>query len=449
MANTSEIPVTIVREEPAAGRVKLDIEVSKDTVRHVMGRVEAEFRKHARIPGFREGKAPRSLLKRHYGPRIMSETKDRILREGVRSALAEADVQPLTVPQIENEQQLTITEGEDFVFAVEFDVPPAFELPDYKALDLPTGAAEVEEEKVESFIQELLSSRVSYETVERPARKGDLVKASYEAKIDDDLEVPASAKFLASATETWVALREPEVLPGIAEALVGVEAGSEKDVDVQFPEEFYEAAFAGKTLAYHFEIMEIQAASTPELTDEFARDLGAESAEDVRTRVRSNLEMQEQREKAEAVRQAVIDQLLEKVDFEVSPALLARESYDVLVNLYQEAARSGKKEEELQENLDALRQQAEEQATKNLRQRFVLEKIAAAEGIELDPSELNSTIKMMAQYQRVTEKKVLQRLRESGRLYDLMDSLRANHTIQRIIELNSEAPADSADTATT
>lgn len=441
MATTNEIPVNVVREEPAACRVKLDIEVTKDTIRDVMGRVEGEFRKHARIPGFREGKAPRSLLKRHYGTRILEETKDRILRSGVRSALAEADVQPLTVPQIENEQQLTVTEGEDFVFAVEFDVPPAFELPDYKSLNLPLGAAEVEEEKVESFIQELLSSRASYDKVDRPAQKDDLVKASYEAKIEDDVEVPASAKFLASATETWVALREPEVLPGIAEALVGVEAESAKDVDVEFPADFYEAALAGKKITYHFDIIEVHAASTPELTDEFARDLGAENAEDVRVKVRSNLEMQEQREKAETVRQAVIDQLLEKVDFEVSPALHARESYDTLVNLYQEAARSGKKEEELQENMEALRQQADEQATATLKQRFVLEKIAEAEDIQIDPTELNATIRMMAQYQKVTEKKVLQRLRESGRLYDLMDSLRANHTIQRIIELNS------ADTA--
>ena len=445
MANTPEIPVNVVREEPAAGRVKLDIEVTKDTIRDIMGRVEGEFRKHARIPGFREGRAPRSLLKRHYGPRILAETKDRILRDGVRSALAKEEIQPLTVPQIENEQQLEVKEGEDFVFAVEFDVPPAFELPDYKSLDLPSGAAEVEEEQVENFIQELLSSRASYDTVDRPAQKEDLVKASYEARIEDDTEVPASAKFLASATETWVALREPEVLPGIAEALVGVEAGSEKDVEVQFPEDFYETAFAGKTLTYHFDIIEVQAASTPELTDEFARNLGAEDAEDVRVKVRSNLEMQEQREKAEAIRQAVIDQLLEKVDFEVSPALHARESYNILVNLYQDAARSGKKEKDIQENIDSLRQQADEQATATLKQRFVLEKIADAEGIQLDPTELNTTIKMMAQYQKVTEKKVIQRLRESGRLYDLMDSLRSNHTIQRIIELNSTDTAAAAD----
>ncbi|MDT8391772.1 MAG: trigger factor [Lentisphaeria bacterium] len=441
MATTHEIPVNVVREEPAPCRVKLDIEVTKDTIRDVMGRVESEFRKHARIPGFREGKAPRSLLKRHYGPRILEETKDRVLRSGVRSALAEADVQPLTVPQIENEQRLAVTEGEDFVFAVEFDVPPVFELPDYTSLDLPIEAAEVEEEKVENFIQELLSTRVSYDKVDRAAQKDDLVKASYEAKIGGDMDVPASAKFLAAATETWVALREPEVLPGIAEALVGVEAGSAKDIEVSFPDDFYESAFAGKTLTYHVDIIEVHAASTPELTDEFARDLGAESAEDVRMKVRSNLEMQEQREKAEAVRQAVVDQLLDKVDFDVSPALHARESYDTLVNLYQQAARSGKKEEDIQENIDTLRRQADEQATATLKRRFILEKIADAEGIKIDPSELNATIQMMARYQNVTEKKVLQRLRESGRLYDLMDSLRANHTIQRIIELNS------ADTA--
>lgn len=436
---SNEIPVNVVREEPAPCRLKLDVEVPVETVDDIVGRVERDYRRYARIPGFRPGKAPKSLLRRHYGTRVIDDAKDRLLREATKAAIDDQNVQPLTVPQVENEQQLRLVEGQNFVFAVEFDVAPEFDLPDYKSLDLPASEAGINEENVEDFIERLLSSRVSYDQVDRPAGAGDLLKATYQAVIDDGTEVPASAKYLAEGKETWVALREPEILPGIVDSLVGVEGGTEKDVQVQFPDDFYETAFAGKTFSYHFEILEVHASTTPELTDDVAKQLGAENAEDVRERVRSNLEEQTRREQAEARRQAVVEQLLAKVDFPVPPALLARESYQVLLRMYQEAARGGTPEEELEGRIQEMRQQADETARRNLMRNFVLEKIAKEESLSVEPDELDATVRMVAAYQGVTEKKCLRRLQESGRLIDLLDDMRNSKTIQRILEINSPA----------
>jgi len=444
---TNEIPVNVVREEPAPCRVKLDVEVSAETVDSVIGRVEKEYRRYARIPGFRPGKAPRTLLKRHYGTRILDDAKDRILREGTQGALSDQDISPLTVPQVENEQELTLEESAEFVFAVEFDTTPTFEVPDYKTLTLPSEDVGVEDEKVEDFISQLLSSRASYDKVDRAAEEGDLLKATYQARIDEEMEIPPTAKFLAEGKDTWVALRDPEILPGVTKVLAGAEPGSQHDIEIEFPEDFYETAFAGKKLPYHFEILEVHASSTPELTDDVAQQLGAESADDVRERVRANLESEGLREKAEAVRTSVVDQLLGKIEFSVPPSMHARESYDVLVNMYQEAARGGTDEAQLREQLDSMRQQADEQATANLKRRFVLEKIADEEDIRVDPQELDATIKMMASYQKVTEKKCLQRLRESGRLMDLLDDMRSSKVIQRIIQLNTTDAGADADEA--
>lgn len=434
---THDIPVNVVREEPAPCRIKLDVEISAETITDLHAQVERDYCRHARIPGFRPGKAPRALLERHYGARILEDLKDRLIREGTRAALADQKVSPLTVPQVENEQALRVKEGEDFVFAIDFEVAPEFDLPDYRNLDLPSDHVDIAEDKVDDFIGRLLSRRTSYEKVERPAQAGDLLKATYQATLPEGFEVPASARYLVEGKETWVGLREPEILPGITEALTGIEAGGAKDVEVAFPGDFYETAFAGRTLPYHVEVIEVQTAVVPELTDDVAKSLGAESAEDVRERVRISLHDEERRNAHNARREAVVDQLLENVDFPVPPSLLARESYDQMVVLYQQAARGGATEAQLKEQMEAMRQQAGETAQRSLKRKFLLEKIAEAEHLVLDPREVDTTIRIMAHYQKISEKKCLQRLRESGRLMDVIDDIRANRALQHILHLNA------------
>jgi trigger factor len=442
---TNEIPVNVVREEPAPCRLKLDVEISAGTVQNIHAKVERDYCRHARIPGFRPGKAPKALLKRHYGGRILEDLKDQILRDGTRAALADQNLSPLTVPQIENEQQLTVAENQAFVFAIEFDVAPEFELPDYRHLDLPPEDVEVDDEQVDSFIARLMSRRTSYEKVERAAQAGDLLKATYQAALPEDFEVPATAKYLVEGTETWVALREPEILPGVTAALAGAEAGGGRDIEIVFPEDFYESMFAGRTLPYHVEVVEVHASVVPELTDEVAKSMGAESADDVRERVRANLESEERRQKFTARREAIVDQLLGKVDFPLPPTLLARESYEALVGLYQQAARDGAAEDQLKEQMESMRHEADRVAQRTLKRKFLLERIAEAEELQLDPREIDATIRMMAQYQKMSEKKCLQQLRESGRLMDLIDDLRSNRTLQHLLQIHAREDAAGGD----
>ena len=114
--------LNIVREEPAPCRIKLNIEVPAALVKDALAQAEKEFKKHAKIPGFRPGKAPRTLLLRHYGDRIQDETKDRLLRDNARAAIAEQKLEPETAPSIDNEGTLTVVDGESFVFAITFDI---------------------------------------------------------------------------------------------------------------------------------------------------------------------------------------------------------------------------------------------------------------------------------------------------------------------------------------
>ncbi|MCF7853679.1 MAG: trigger factor [Candidatus Pacebacteria bacterium] len=427
---------TVVREETAPCRIKLNIEMPRPMVEAAFTDVEKQFKKMAEIPGFRKGKAPRKLLLQRYGEKIQEEVKDRLLRSGFNTAVKQEDLTPETAPHIENEESLAANKDESFVFAAEFDIAPTFDLPDYTSIDVSVETSSVDENQVENIIENILQSRTSYEQVDRPAQKEDLLKVSYEATLDEPADdLPESAKYLLSADETWIALREPEILPGITAELDGAETGTKKDVSITFPEDFHEDMLAGKTVPYSVEVHEVHAAEIPELTDELAQEMGAESAEHAKQQIRSNLEQQEAMQKQRTIRERILTKLMDQVDMPLPPQMLARETYNILMRLYQEKAQQGTPEEELKEKTEELRKQADEMAKASLKRHYILSRIADEEDIQVDREELEQMIQMLARSHQETPKKLKERLTQTGRIVELVDHIRENKATEKLVSL--------------
>jgi len=433
------VPV-IVREEPAPCRIKLNIEIPQAKVAELYDAVEREFVRQAQVPGFRHGKAPRSLLRRHYGPRINDTVMDRLLRWGTGEALRQENLEPETVPRIENEDNLQVRPDAGLVYTVSFDVAPAFELPDYKHIAIRQEAVEVSDDQVEQVIMEVLRSRTSYDKVDRPAQPEDLLKASYHSQLED-AELPESARYLLQADETWIALREPEIFPGVTEKLSGGEAGETRQITVSFPEDFYEEALRGKTVEYTVHIDEVHAASTPEFTDDVARQFGADSADQARERIRQSLVARGQEHRQEALRNQLLKQLLDQLDFPLPPAMVARETYQVLLRLYQREVQQRTSEESLNERRDQLRHQAEKIARSHLKRHYLLRRIAAAENIQVERHELNDMLQYLSRVNHVSPKVMQRRLEDNNQLGDLADHILESKTISRLMALADIQPA--------
>lgn len=426
---------TVVREEPAPCRVKLNIEVPHADVAQTLQELEREFRKVAKIPGFRPGKAPRQLLWRRHGDDIRGEAKDRLLQSGLRAALEQEDLQPETPPHIDNRDNLVVNPDDSFVFAAEFDVRPEFELPEYKGLGVSCDPVDVSDDRVEEAINQMLSSRTSYEKVERPAASDDLLKVSYKGTLAEPVEdLSESARYLLEADDTWLPLCEPELLPGAAAQLTGANPGDARDIDVAFPEGFHESALAGKSASYTVHVHEVHAASTPELDDDVARELGADDAEDARNRIRQNMEQRAKGEQDQAVRARLLNTILAKVDFPLPPQRLTGEIYGVLQALFQERARQGVSEDTLKEQGEELRQEAERIARIQLKRHYVLDRIAQQEGIEVPTEDVQQAIQYLAATHRTDAKDMLKRLQDSGRIYDLVEQVRQNKVMDYLIE---------------
>ena len=442
--DTSTPRLTVLRTDIEACHIKLDIEVPADQVNHRLDEAVALFRKSARVPGFRPGKTPRALLLKRFGDGIVEEAKKGLIQDAVKQACEMEKVEPETTPRLENEEAVTLLADAPFVFSVSFDTAPQFELPDYKGLPVTKQNTDIKDDAVQEVIDGWLQQRASYGKVDHPAEAGDLLKVTYKGTLQDDgPEPPETAAFFLEAEETWVALREPEIIPGTVAALIGVEAGDVKEIEVTFPEDYSEPSLQGRNAKYNFEILEVHAAQIPELTEEVAKEVGADSVEEVRGRVRKNLEENHEREQEESVRRQIVDSLIEKVDFPLPPTLLRAETHQAFSRIVEANVRSGQNEDDVKSRQQEIAAMAGELAERQLRRYFILRKIAEAEELKVDPQELAQVIEGLSRYHKTPVKTMQRRLQESGRIADIIIGLRENKTIAHLVSLAEVSDRES------
>ncbi len=432
-----ESTLKVNREESVPCHLKLHVEVPEEQVDEVFNKFERDCMNKAKVPGFRPGKVPRNMIRKQYGKQIQEQATEKLIQDKVQEALKQEGLTPESQPILEDKKNISAERGRPFSFTFEFDVEPEFELPDYRNIAVPDEGEKVDDSQVEEMIGEVLQGRRSYETVERPAELEDLLKADYQAKLDEEkmAEYPESAKFILQNENGWLALRDPEILPGIKESLLGVQAGDTCEITVEFPDDFFESSLAGQSLQYVVDVKEVQGAVTPELTDETAKELGAESAEDVRNKVRGNLEQRADQERKGRQRQEIVNSLLDEVEMTIPPHSLAQETSELYMQMNQrdsggqggEAGEGGDEKSE-----DEKQQEADRAARHRLKRSYILRKIADTENIKVEQNEMQSTIESLSRYHQTSAQDLMQRLQESGRIVDLLDDIRANKTLEHL-----------------
>jgi trigger factor len=441
--DNSIAPLTVLRTDVEPCRLKLDIEVPAERVRKVYRDTEKAFNQHGRVAGFRPGKVPRALLLRQYGSRIDQECRQELIRSSLRELLEKEPRPPEGGIRIEDEDKLTLSPDRAFVFSVSFDVAPSFELPVYKGIRVSRQAAMVQDAQVDEAIGNWLQRRTSFDKVDRASQPGDMLKANWDATLAAPAELPETSKFYITGRDNWLALREPELIPGVIRGLTGLKPGASKELDVVFPASFHEQALAGQRAHYVFTVTEVHGPQTPELTDELAKSAGAESAQQMRDRVRDNIKAEHERRQEQSVRQQVLTALLAGADIPLPPARLRQTSYEMLMRLYDREIRRGTPQEQLGQRQEELRRLAEEEARHSLKRYYVLRRIAEAEGIAPDAERVNQMIHLMAVANRIAPRVLARRLRESGGLDDVVASVREEMVLERLVALAEVSGGES------
>jgi trigger factor len=403
--------VNVTVEHLAPCKKLVRVEVETDKVDAAFDEVTREFQKHARLPGFRAGKAPRHLVIKAYTSRIDEEVLHKLLSESFREALREQQLNIVGRPEVEQTQ---FGRGQPLQFTATFETAPDFELPEYQGLPVRREVRIVTPEDIERAIGILLEQRATYVDVARPVQSGDYVVVNYQGTCDGKpiTEIAATARGLTEKKDFWLHVAEGSFIPGFTEQLVGALAGEKRTVTVQYPADFVASQLSGLTGVYEVEIVQVKEKQLPELNDALAQAYGAETVEKLRAGVQRDLENELQHKQKRDTRDQLVRELLNRVRCELPESVVLSETKNTVYDIVRENQERGVSRESIDQNKEQIFAVANNSAKDRVKASFVMGRIAAKEGIKAERDEVARRIVMLAERYQIKPEQMVKQLQE-------------------------------------
>ena len=383
------------------------------------------------VPGFRKGKVPQAMVEKMYSASMFYEEAANDLIPGAYEAAAkESGLDITSYPEIDVVQ---MEKGKNFIFTAEVALRPEVELGAYKGVEIEKVITEVTDEDMEEEIKKVQEQNSREVTVERVAENGDTVMIDYAGSVDgvafDGGTAEGQALVLGSGT----------FIPGFEEQLIGAAAGADVDVNVTFPEEYHAKDLAGKAALFKVKVHEVKTKEYPEVDDEFAQDVSdfetlAEYKEDLKKRLE---ERKAETAKAER-QQKVMNIVVENAKMDIPEAMVKKSTDDMMNQYAQDLAAQGLSMDIYFQYTGMTPQQLAEQmkpqALANIKNRLVLDAIAAAENVEITDEEIEAEIKRLAETWKMEADKV--------REYMDVDLMRKDMSAQKALDMITDAAVE-------
>jgi trigger factor len=434
---------TTLKELPTS-RVEVAVEVAAADVEKATSRAARAMAKEMRMPGFRAGKAPPSLVIQRlgFGPVLQEAIRD-ALPEWYELALFDAGVSPIGDPSIE----MVATpeeEGEALKFKFEVGVRPEAKLGTYKGLEVGKEEKEVPDEIVDTEVERVREGFARLDPVEREATEGDSLLIDFEGFLD-------GAAFQGGAAEDYLlGLGSGQLIEGFEEQLVGAKAGEEREVKVTFPADYQADHLAGEAAVFKVKVKEVREKVLPELDDDFASEASEfDTLEELRDDIREKVGAALGSRAEEDFRVAAIDAAVAEATVEVTEELATARATERWERMERQLAGRGMDPNQFLQmqgkTRDELIEETKEDAEKELRREAVVTAIAEAEAIEVTEEEMVEALAHSAEHERTTPEKLLERLRQSGRDAMIREDLRARKAIELVAESAKPIPKEDAD----
>ena len=405
------------------------IDVAADEVAKTYGRVANNYRKYARIPGFRPGKVPESVIRRKFANEIRKEVIDSLLPERFNQAVAGLGLQPVGQPQV---TELSVDEGQPLHVMAVFEYIPDFSIDGYQDVKVEKPSAEVTEEEVQQEIERMRESRATIEPVEedRPLVDGDWAQISYTGFIQAEAAEPIEGQ------DALVEIGGKDTVEAFTQALRGAKPGQELKAEVVYPAEYGEPKLAGKTVAYDVEVKAIKKRTLPELNDEFAKEIGNyESYADLEARVREYLGNRKQRAVENETKEKLFAALAERFSFPVPESLVQDQIDQRLDRGLRALAAQGMSPEQMRRmDFTRLRVAQRESAVAEVKSALLLDRIAREENITVSDEDMDHELQMAALQSREPVDALKVRLTESGGLTRIREQLKREKTATLLYE---------------
>jgi trigger factor len=405
---------------------EISVEIPAEEVARETDSLVQKYQKVARLPGFRTGHVPASIIRQRFKEDLKSDVVEALVPRYFRKEADKLGMIPVSQPRVTD---LHIHDGEPLKFKASFEVLPEIKVEGYKELRAEHPEIVVKDEEVEEALNNVREQQATYSSVEgRPLQDGDFAQASMDGrpKDADDKTQPVHMD------EILIEIGGKNTVPEFTENLRGANAGDEKSFEVIYPEDNNDKRLAGKTFIYTVKIQAIKQKNLPELNDDFAKELGefADLAA-VRKQIQENMEHERKHSAERESKDKLLNELVKRNHFEVPEALVDRQIDLRLERGLRALAAQGMKMEDLKKmDLPRLRAGQRDQAVQDVKSSLLLERVAELEKIDVSEDELNHELEALASQSKQTPEAVRARLTQDGGLDRIRNRIRSEKTLE-------------------
>ena len=409
---------------------ELVLDIPAEEVTKAYRTVSKNYGKYAKIPGFRAGKVPESVVRRRFAEEIRKDVIDGLLPERFNKAVVELGKRPVGEPHV---TELTVDDGKPLHVKAVFEYIPEFSIEGYQTVTVDKPSVEITEEEFQREIEQLMESRATIEPVEeeRPLKDGDWAQITYSGLIAGEADAPPVA-----GEDTLVEIGGKDTVEAFSAVLRGAKVDQELKAEVIYPADYAEPKLAGRTVAYEVTVKAIKKRTVPELTDEFAQELGSyENVAELKERVRDHLSNRKRRSVEGETKERLFMALGEKFAFAV-PESLVQQQIDALLERGLRALAAQGMDPEQMRKLDfaRLRMAQREGAVAEVKSNILLDSIAAEEKITVSDEELESELQLAALQSREPVETLRARLTQDGGLARIREQMRREKTATALYE---------------
>ena len=420
-------------KEISQTKKQIDVEIEAEAVRAVYDRISDNYARAATVPGFRPGHAPRAVVRSRFKDQIRTEVLRELLPNAVQSAITEHKLAALGEPELnlENSEGLDQLGQRPILFNVSVEVLPEIKLTNYKGLEVARQTRPVKDQDVERVIEQLRDNSASLQPVEdRGAKAGDTVTANFFGKFIKEPEAEPI-----NVTDVDVVLGGQGVVQEITDNLTGAKADDEKTFLVDYPEDFSAKGLAGKSVEYTVKVTAVRIKELPEVDDEWAQSLGdeIESLENLREKVRADLEAQTKDEGEGRMRSSLLRKLVDAHEFELPERLVAHQTEHRFESVVRDMIGHGIDPRNPELNWDKARESLQEQASFDLRSSLLLEQIADEEKLEVSDQDIDDEINAIADASKQTPEQVRAVLTKQGGESSIASRLRSRKALDFLV----------------
>ncbi len=423
-----ELSVKIEDIGPCKKHVR--VSVPRTSIDATSASILEDYLVRASVPGFRIGHVPAELVKKRFKSELSEQVKQRVLMASLEQLGDESQLEPINEPNLDLDS-IEIPDTGDFEYEFDVEVRPTFDLPNYKGLKIKRPAREIEEQDVEDYLAQFLSQYGQLVPVDAPAQSGDFVTV--------DIDVTRNGESLAAIEDVSIRVRpklrfQDAELEGFDTFMSGAAVGETRETDLVVSMEAETIELRGETVHAAFTVLDVKRLETPELDDSFLQRIGALSQENLRSQIRGMLERQVKYEQRQSCRRQVLEQIIESANWDLPEELVTKQVENALRREILELQQAGFTSREILARENELRQRSLTVTRQNLKQHFVLDRLAEEEKIEVTEADLNAEIAAMSISSGENPRRVRARMVKTGMIDNLDAQIRERKAVDVILD---------------